>query len=101
MKKFLITGGAGYIGSMLCTKLIDLGYQVTVLDKLKYEKNSLSHLFFNKNFQLINGDANSEKLIKKLIKNIDYIIPLAALVGAPYVKNIKNWQLKRMFIQLK
>ena len=37
MKKFLITGGAGYIGSMLCTKLIDLGYQVTVLDKLKYE----------------------------------------------------------------
>ena len=94
MKKFLITGGAGYIGSMLCTKLINLGYQVTVIDKLKYEKNSLSHLFFNKNFQLINGDANSDKLIKKLIKNKDYIIPLAALVGAPLCEKFKKMAIK-------
>ena len=101
MKKFLITGGAGYIGSMLCTKLIDLGYQVTVLDKLKYEKNSLSHLFFNKNFQLINGDANSEKLIKKLIKNIDYIIPLAALVGAPLCEKYKKLAIKTNVYSIK
>ena len=41
-EKVLITGGAGYIGSMLSTKLVQLGYQVTVLDNLTYNKNSLS-----------------------------------------------------------
>ena len=41
MNNILITGGAGYIGSMLATKFINLGYNVTVIDLLKYEKNSL------------------------------------------------------------
>ena len=45
MKKVLVTGGAGYIGSMLCTHLINNGYEVTVIDLLKYDKNSISHLF--------------------------------------------------------
>ena len=49
MQKVLITGGAGYIGSMLSTKLLDLGYHVTVVDLLKYDKGSLNHLYFNKN----------------------------------------------------
>ena len=48
MEKILITGGAGYIGSMLSTKLIEKGYQVTVVDLLKYDKGSLNHLYFNK-----------------------------------------------------
>ena len=42
--KILVTGGAGYIGSMLCTKLVEIGYNVTVLDNLSFSKNSLSHL---------------------------------------------------------
>ena len=46
MKKFLITGGAGYIGSMLCTELIRLGHQVTVVDLIKYDSASLNHLYF-------------------------------------------------------
>ena len=53
MKKILITGGAGYIGSMLYTELVNQGYKVTVLDLLKYNKNSLSHLYFHGNFKFI------------------------------------------------
>jgi nucleoside-diphosphate-sugar epimerase len=83
MKSVLITGGAGYIGSVLTTNLINLGYQVTVLDKLNYNKNSLSHLFSNKNFNLIIGDVTDKKLLKRIIIKKDIIIPLAGLVGAP------------------
>ena len=82
-KNFLVTGGAGYIGSMLVTELIKQGHQVTVIDKLIYNNNSLSHLFCNKKFSLIAEDVNNKKLIKKLASNVEIIIPLAALVGAP------------------
>ena len=53
MKNILITGGAGYIGSKLATKLVDLNYNVTVIDILKFSKNSLNHLFHRKNFNFI------------------------------------------------
>lgn len=89
MKRILITGGAGYIGSMLTTELVKLGYKVTVIDLLKYESNSLSHLFFFKNFNFINGDIRKSQLIKKYCKKNDIIIPLAALVGAPLCKKFK------------
>ena len=60
-KKILITGGAGYIGSMLSTKLVNLGYNVTVLDLLKYDKNSLSHLFFIKILNL-SGEMQTKRV---------------------------------------
>ena len=82
MKKILITGGGGYIGSMLSTELINLGYQVTVIDVLKYDKGSLDHLYFNTNFFFINDDVGNLSILKKQIKEHDFIIPLAALVGA-------------------
>ncbi len=94
MKKILITGGAGYIGSMLSTKLVNLGYQVTVIDLLKYDKNSLSHLFFYKNFRFIKQDVTNSTFMKKIIKNYDLIIPLAALVGAPLCDKFKKKTLK-------
>ncbi len=83
MKKILITGGAGYLGSVLTTKLLEIGYHVTVIDIMDFSKTSLSHLFVNKNFKFIKGDVMNKKLILKEIKNKDIIIPLAALVGAP------------------
>ena len=74
MSKILITGGAGYIGSMLCTKLLEEGHSVTSVDLLKYDKGSLNHLYHNKNFKLINEsqfynflNSDNEGLIKKAI----------------------------------
>jgi nucleoside-diphosphate-sugar epimerase len=90
MKKILITGGAGYIGSMLSTKLLSLGHQVTVIDLLKYDKGSLNHLYFNKNFKLIVDDVRKKNLMKKLVRKHDFIIPLAALVGAPLCEKFKK-----------
>jgi len=90
MSKILITGGAGYIGSMLSTRLLSLGHQVTIVDLLKYDKGSLNHLYFNKNFKLIKDDVRKKNLIKALAKKNDFIIPLAALVGAPLCEKNKK-----------
>ena len=90
MKKILITGGAGYIGSMLSTELVNQGYKVTVLDLLKYNKNSLSHLYFHGNFKFIYGDARNKKIMKNLIRQNEFIIPLAGLVGAPLCDKFKK-----------
>ena len=72
-KKILITGGAGYIGSMLASKLVNLGYDVTVIDLLRYSADSLSHLHLFKNFKLIVGDVRSKSLIRKELKKNEYI----------------------------
>ncbi len=90
MSKILITGGAGYIGSMLSTKLLEAGHSVTVIDLLKYDKGSLNHLYFYKKFVLICDDIRKKKLMKTLIKSHDFIIPLAALVGAPLCEKYKK-----------
>ena len=89
-KKILITGGAGYIGSKLVTKLINLGHEVTVLDVLKFSSKPLNHLFGKKNFHFIKGDVRQKKLIEKLVKKNEFIIPLAALVGAPLCEKNKK-----------
>ena len=94
MKKILITGAAGYIGSMLCTKLVDEGYKVTAVDILKYEKNSLAHLFSKKNFTFLKLDITKKKNVKKIILNQDFIIPLAALVGSPLCEKKKKEAVK-------
>ena len=79
----LVTGGAGYIGSLLVPELINLNYNVTVVDNFMFKQNSLINIDKKKNFKLIVGDVRDNFLIKDIIKQFDVIIPLAALVGAP------------------
>lgn len=83
MSDILITGGAGYIGSVLTPELLRLGHRVTVIDNFLYKQSSLLDCCMDKNFTIVNGDARDEELIKKHIKGKDYIFPLAALVGFP------------------
>lgn len=83
MSDILITGGAGYIGSILTPELLKSGHRVTVIDNFLYKQSSLLDCCMNKNFTIVNGDARDEELIKKHIKGKDYIFPLAALVGFP------------------
>ena len=61
-KKILVTGAAGYIGSMLCTQLVNLGFKVVAADILKYDKNSLSHLFYFKNFKFVKVDISRPEI---------------------------------------
>ena len=79
----LITGGAGYIGSVLTHELLNLDYKVTVIDNLMYKQNSLMHCFSNPNFTFIKGDVCNHELMLPLIEEANIIIPLAAIVGAP------------------
>ena len=90
MKKILITGGAGYIGSKLATRLLNMKYEVTILDNLMFVDDSLNHLFAKKNFRFFKGDTNNKKFVKKHLKNKDIIVPLAALVGAPLCEKFKK-----------
>lgn len=79
----LVTGGAGYLGSILCEHLLDAGYRVTVIDNLMYRQHSLFHFCANPNFEFVLGDVRNEELMGNLVKEADVLIPLAALVGAP------------------
>ncbi len=89
-KRILITGAAGYLGSMLATRLVSMNYKVTAVDILKYDKNSLSHLFNKKNFKFLNEDIRKIECVKKIVKNQNIIFPLAALVGAPLCEKFKK-----------
>jgi nucleoside-diphosphate-sugar epimerase len=79
----LITGGAGYIGSVLTPYLLRLGFSVTVLDNLYYKQTSLLPCFSHPHFRFIQGDVCNTSLLEQEIKKADVIIPLAAIVGAP------------------
>ena len=83
--KILLTGGAGYIGSVLTEYLLEEN-ELFVLDNFNSVNPSLAAYCSNKNFHPIKGDVRDEKIIKELIKKVDLVIPLAALVGAPLCK---------------
>jgi nucleoside-diphosphate-sugar epimerase len=83
MEKILVTGGAGYIGSILVPDLLSDGHEVTVLDNFLYRQNSLASSFIDPNFRVVVGDIRDTALMQEEIKNHDVIIPLAAIVGAP------------------
>ena len=82
-EKILVTGGAGYLGSILCRHLLNAGFAVTVIDNLMYQQHSLFYLCADENFDFIYGDARNESLMREEIPKADILIPMAGLVGAP------------------
>ena len=82
-QKVLITGGAGYLGSVLTPTLLLHGYEVAVLDSFFFRQNSLADCCQFPSFQVIRGDCRDERVVKPLLAKADVVIPLAALVGAP------------------
>lgn len=81
--KILVTGGAGYLGSILVEGLVDEFHQVTVLDNFRHGENSLAHLCHWDALKIVHGDCRDTRLLDALVPGHDVIIPLAALVGAP------------------
>ena len=79
--KILITGGAGYLGSILTPTLLAQGHEVTVLDNFYFNQNSLLDCCHSEKFAVARGDCREEAVMKPLIAKADLIIPLAALVG--------------------
>lgn len=79
----LITGGAGYIGSVLTKALLDQGFRVTVYDSLLFDQASLLDCCHSSSFRFVQGDISDTEKLAKLLKQFDIIIPLAAIVGAP------------------
>ena len=79
----LVTGGAGYLGSIIVPDLLSAGHKVTVLDNFMFQQASLNHVCNSPNFSIVKGDIRLENVMSPLLKNADVVIPLAALVGAP------------------
>ena len=85
-EKFLVTGGAGYIGSVLVPILLGKGYKVTVLDSLMHNQSSLLECCVHSDFDFVKGDICDEGLMASLLPKFDVVILLAAIVGAPACK---------------
>lgn len=107
MKKILVTGGAGYVGSGLLRELLSKDYIVTCVDNLMFGGESLLDLWHNKNFTFFNCDINNHIEFDKILTNnkFDAAIHLAAIVGDPACKinsqlaNKTNWESSRWFIE--
>lgn len=82
-QKILITGGAGYLGSVMVPELLRAGHSVTVVDNFMYHQNSLAECCAHPDFSVVRADCRNEQQMSQLIEDKDVIIPLAALVGAP------------------
>ena len=83
MKNILVTGGAGYIGSVLVRLLISKGYNVRVLDNLSFGGESIVELLNHKSFEFIKGDIRNKKDLENSMQGIDGVAHLAAIVGDP------------------
>jgi len=81
--KVLVTGGAGYIGSVVVPVLLKEGYSVTVIDNFMYGQTSLLDCCFHEKLNVVRGDVRNESLMRQLLAHHDVILPLACITGAP------------------
>jgi len=81
--KILVTGGAGYIGSVMVPELLNLGHEVTIIDNFMYRQASLNHCCCYSNFNVVNGDIRHDDFMRPYYEEAEIIFPLAAYVGAP------------------
>src|SRR6185295_6242508 len=83
-ERVLVTGGLGYLGSILCEHLLDAGFAVTALDNLMYGagQQGLFHLCANPAFDFVKGDVRDEAVMRSALKDADVLVHLAAIVGA-------------------
>lgn len=82
-RKILVTGGAGYIGSVLTRQLLEKGYDVRVLDRLMYGGEPIIDMFNYPNFEFVKGDVRNREDVEKAVKGVDCVAHLAAIVGDP------------------
>ena len=83
MTNVLVTGGSGYLGSIIVPALLDRGFAVTVIDNFMFGQDSLAAVCHHKHFSLVRGDVRSSETMRPLLAGADIVIPLAARVGAP------------------
>jgi nucleoside-diphosphate-sugar epimerase len=83
-QRALVTGGLGYLGSILCEHLLDAGFRVRAVDNLLYGQGQqgLFHLCAQPKFDFIKGDVRDESVIRSALKDVDVVVHLAAIVGA-------------------
>lgn len=89
-KKIFVTGGAGFVGSVLIPVLLNQGYKVKAYDSLMYGIDPIAGLFLNSNFEFVKGDIRDVDRVKKFAKDCDAVIHLGALVGYPICKKDKK-----------
>lgn len=88
--KVLVTGGAGYIGSVLVRQLLKKGYQVRAFDSLKFGGDALYDVMLDPNFEFMKGDVRNAEEVAKALVGIDAIAHLAAIVGDPACKKFSE-----------
>lgn len=107
MTNVTVTGGAGYLGSVIVPALLRDNYNVTVLDSFAFQQTSLLDSCISSNLQIVRGDARDKAAVEKAINGADYILPLAAIVGAPACKadaiaaQTLNYDAIRMLLDLR